>query len=137
MKTSGDKTLCYALSRELINAGIPCATLYVSLVQGASIQEKIFEEVACGLIKILFDTPEKLASNKKFCRFITQLYEQKRFVLGVWGRLGVLKQRWKFALIMLLNHIYREAAEKCHIESIYNLGIGYRYGIGTEASKWT
>lgn len=35
---------------------------------------------------------------------------------------------------MLLNHIYREAAEKCHIESIYNLGIGYRYGIGTEAN---
>ncbi|GET64967.1 hypothetical protein GLOIN_2v1780316 [Rhizophagus irregularis DAOM 181602=DAOM 197198] len=42
-------------------------------------------------------------------------------------------QHWKFALIMLLNHI-EKVAEKGHIESIYNLGIGYRYGIGTETN---
>uniref|UniRef100_U9TP61 DNA 3'-5' helicase n=1 Tax=Rhizophagus irregularis (strain DAOM 181602 / DAOM 197198 / MUCL 43194) TaxID=747089 RepID=U9TP61_RHIID len=139
MKTGGGKTLCYALSaicfegltivfsplkalmddqkRELISAGIPCATIYANLAQGASIQEKIFEEIACGLIKILFITPEKLTSNGGFCKFITQLYEQKkvRFIIDeahcilayqdfreAWGQLGMLKQRWKMAPIMLL-----------------------------------
>ncbi|CAB4423509.1 unnamed protein product [Rhizophagus irregularis] len=84
MKTGRGKTLCYALSaicfegltivfsplkalmddqkRELISASIPCATIYANLAQGASIQEKIFEEIACGLIKILFIMPEKLTS---------------------------------------------------------------------------
>lgn len=50
--------------QELINAGIPCATLYANLLQ-----------IAYRLMKILFITPEKLASNNGFCRFITQLYE--------------------------------------------------------------
>ena len=58
--------------------GVPCTTLYANLVQGVRIQEKIFEEIACGLIKVLFVTPEKLISNEGFCRFITQLYEQKK-----------------------------------------------------------
>ena len=73
----------FYVQRELINAGIPCATLYANLVQGAGIQEKIFEEIACGLIKILFVTPEKLTYNEGFCKFITQLYNQKmvRFVI--------------------------------------------------------
>ncbi|RGB23188.1 hypothetical protein C1646_677301 [Rhizophagus diaphanus] len=99
MKTGGGKTLCYAISicfnsltivfsplkalmknqkRELIKAGVPCATLYANLAQGACVQEKIFEEIACGLIKVLFVTPEKLVSNEGFCRFITQLYEQQK-----------------------------------------------------------
>ncbi|RIA85084.1 hypothetical protein C1645_831335 [Glomus cerebriforme] len=100
MKTDGGKTLCYALSaicsksliivfsplkalmedqkRELIKVGIPCVILYVNLIQGTNIQEKIFEEIACGLIKILFVIPEKLVSNGGFCRFISQLYKQKK-----------------------------------------------------------
>ncbi|PKC11808.1 P-loop containing nucleoside triphosphate hydrolase protein, partial [Rhizophagus irregularis] len=139
MKTGGGKTLCYAISavcfngltivfsplkalmkdqkRELIKAGVPCATLYANLAQGACVQEKIFEEIACGLIKVLFVTPEKLVSNEGFCRFITRLYEQQkvRFVIDeahciiayqdfreAWGRLGILKQHWKLAPIMLL-----------------------------------
>jgi superfamily II DNA helicase RecQ len=67
----------------LIKTGIPCATLYANLTQGTRIQEKIFEEIACGLIKILFVTPEKLVSNEGFCKFITRLYDQKnvRFVI--------------------------------------------------------
>ncbi|PKB99265.1 ATP-dependent DNA helicase, partial [Rhizophagus irregularis] len=139
IKTGGGKTLCYALSaicfkgltiifsplkalmedqkRELIKVGIPCATLYANLTQGTSIQEKIFEEVACGLTKVLFVTPEKLISNGGFCRFISQLYEQKKvqFVIDeahcilayqdfrkAWTQLGILKQQWKSAPIMLL-----------------------------------
>jgi len=71
------------LQRELIKVGIPCATLYANLIQGTCIQEKIFEEIASGLIKVLFVTPEKLVSNEGFCRFITQLYEKKkiRFII--------------------------------------------------------
>lgn len=63
--------------------GIPCATLFANLIQGTRVQEKIFEEIACGLTKVLFVTPEKLVSNEGFCRFIMQLYEQRkvRFVI--------------------------------------------------------
>ncbi|CAI2186614.1 19990_t:CDS:2 [Funneliformis geosporum] len=100
MKTGEGKTLCYVVSaicfdgltivfsplkalmkdqkREFIKIGISCAALYANLSQGACVQEKIFEEIAYGLIKVLFVTPEKLVSNERFCRFITQLYEQKR-----------------------------------------------------------
>ncbi|RIA83322.1 hypothetical protein C1645_880575 [Glomus cerebriforme] len=58
------------VEQEFINAGIPCATLYANLVQGTSIQEKIFEEIACGLIKILFITPKKLVLNEGFSNII-------------------------------------------------------------------
>ncbi|RHZ48037.1 hypothetical protein Glove_562g38 [Diversispora epigaea] len=110
------KALMEDQKRELINVGIPCATLYANLAQGTRTQEKIFEEIACGLIKVLFVTPEKLISNEGFCRFITQLYNEKkvRFVIDeahciiayhdfrkAWGKLGILKQRWKLAFIML------------------------------------
>ncbi|CAG8592129.1 9524_t:CDS:2 [Diversispora eburnea] len=63
-----------------------------SKTQGTSAQEKIFEEIACELIKVLFVTPEKLVSNEEFCRFITK----------AWGQLRILKQHWESALIMLL-----------------------------------
>ena len=43
-----------------------------------TVQKKIFEEIACGLIKVLFVTLEKLIYNEGFCRFITRLYEQKK-----------------------------------------------------------
>ncbi|RGB24504.1 P-loop containing nucleoside triphosphate hydrolase protein [Rhizophagus diaphanus] len=111
MKTGGRKTLCYALSavcsegltiifsplkalmedqkRELVKAGIPCAVLYANLTQGTRIQEKIFEKIASGLIKVLFVTSEKLVSNEGFCR-------------KAWTQLGMLKQRWKSVPIMLL-----------------------------------
>ena len=58
--------------------GISCATLYANLSQGTRVQEKIFEEIACGLIKVLFVISEKLVSNEGFCKFITRLYEQKK-----------------------------------------------------------
>ncbi|RIA87296.1 hypothetical protein C1645_827963 [Glomus cerebriforme] len=73
MKTGGGKTLYYALLaicsegltiRELIKAGISCATLYANLIQGARVQEKDFRKA--------------------------------------WTQLGILKQRWKLAPIMLL-----------------------------------
>ncbi|GBC32963.2 putative sgs1 protein [Rhizophagus irregularis DAOM 181602=DAOM 197198] len=56
------KVLIEDQKQELVKAGISCAVLYANLTQGTRIQEKIFEEIASGLIKVLFVTPEKLKS---------------------------------------------------------------------------
>ncbi|UZO15818.1 uncharacterized protein OCT59_007233 [Rhizophagus irregularis] len=61
------KVLIEDQKQELVKAGISCAVLYANLTQGTRIQEKIFEEIASGLIKVLFVTPEKLVFNEGFC----------------------------------------------------------------------
>lgn len=50
----------------MINIGIPAAVLFASSDQPPAIQEKIFGEIASGLIRILFVTAEKYIKNPKF-----------------------------------------------------------------------
>ncbi|CAI2198138.1 3420_t:CDS:2, partial [Funneliformis geosporum] len=88
MKTGGGKTLIYSAAallsnrltvvfsplkslmddqlHSLINIGIAVVVLFVSSDQPPAIQEKIFGEIASGLIRILFVTVEKYIKNPKF-----------------------------------------------------------------------
>jgi superfamily II DNA helicase RecQ len=50
----------------LIKIGIPCGGLYASTEQPVQYQKKVFEEIACGLIRIIFTTPEKFQLNVGF-----------------------------------------------------------------------
>ncbi|CAB4493376.1 unnamed protein product [Rhizophagus irregularis] len=139
IKTGGGKTLCYVIcalifegitivisplkaliedqKRELIQLGIPCASIYANTIQGRSEQEKIFEEIALGFTKILFITPEKLCLNREFQNFISNMYDKAkvRFVIDEahcilnysnfresWKNLGILKKNWSTVPIMLL-----------------------------------
>ncbi|CAI2182411.1 217_t:CDS:2, partial [Funneliformis geosporum] len=63
----------HAILLELLNDIVPLASIpavnriFADLKHiKAHIQEKIFEEIACGLIKVLFATPEKLIFNEGF-----------------------------------------------------------------------
>ena len=58
---------------ELIKAGIACGGLYASTEQPLQYQKKVFEEIAYGLTKIIFTTPEKFQMNAVF-RLILQNY---------------------------------------------------------------
>ena len=58
---------------ELINVGIPCCGLYASTEQPLRYQEKVFEEIACGLTRVIFTTPEKFQMNTGF-RSMLQRY---------------------------------------------------------------
>ncbi|CAG8660723.1 18191_t:CDS:10 [Rhizophagus irregularis] len=139
IKTGGGKTLCYVIcalifegitivisplkaliedqKRELIQLGIPCASIYANTIQGRSEQEKIFEEIALGFTKILFITPKKLCLNREFQNFISNMYDKAkvRFVIDEahcilnysnfresWKNLGILKKNWSTVPIMLL-----------------------------------
>ncbi|UZN99576.1 uncharacterized protein OCT59_000843 [Rhizophagus irregularis] len=139
IKTGRGKTLCYVIcalifegitivisplkalmedqKRELIQIGIPCASIYANTIQGRSEQEKIFEEIALGFTKILFITSEKLCLNKEFQNFISNMYSKAkvRFVIDEahcildygnfresWKNLGLLKKNWPIVPIMLL-----------------------------------
>src|SRR3954447_23032457 len=51
---------------ELIKVEIPCCGLYVSTEQLLQYQKKAFEEIACGLTRIIFTTSEKFQMNAGF-----------------------------------------------------------------------
>ena len=53
------------------------AVLFVSLDQPPAIQEKIFGEIAFGLIRILFVTAEKYIKNPKFRNMLKNVNETR------------------------------------------------------------
>lgn len=94
-QTGGGKSLCYALASvvatgiivvfsplraliddqvlELIKAGIPCGGLYASTAQPICYQRKLFQEVACGLTRIIITTPEKFKFNVGFRQMLERI----------------------------------------------------------------
>jgi superfamily II DNA helicase RecQ len=104
-QTGGGKSLCYALASimttgitvvfsplkaliddqvlELINAGIPCCGLYASTAQSVHYQQKVFQEISCGLTKVIFTTPEKFKFNVGFRKMLERVGTTKdiRFVV--------------------------------------------------------
>jgi superfamily II DNA helicase RecQ len=65
------------LQAQLIRDGIPSGCIYASTTQGKSVQKKVVQEVAMGLTRILFTTPEKLEKNPAFCNFLRRIAEEK------------------------------------------------------------
>ncbi|RHZ84328.1 hypothetical protein Glove_83g55 [Diversispora epigaea] len=138
-QTGGGKSLCYTLASllskgitivfsplkaliddqviELIKIGVPCDGLYASTEQPAIYQKKVFEEIACGMIRILFTTPEKFQLNIGF-RSMLQKYgisNSIRFIINEthcilnqenfcksWAYLKNLKKFFPNAPILLL-----------------------------------
>ncbi|CAJ0859283.1 1835_t:CDS:2, partial [Entrophospora sp. SA101] len=94
-QTGGGKSLCYALASvmtagiivvfsplkaliddqvlELINAGVPCCGLYASTAQPVHYQQKVFQEISCGLTKVIFTTPEKFKFNIGFRKMLERV----------------------------------------------------------------
>ncbi|CAG8542566.1 2139_t:CDS:2, partial [Dentiscutata heterogama] len=99
LKTGGGKSLIYAVAsvlyrgltvvftpqkalmddqvREMVGMGIPAAMLYASSEQPPFVQEKIFAEIASGLIRVLFVTPEKYTENSKFRIMLQNVYNTR------------------------------------------------------------
>jgi len=61
----------------LIGTGIPSGCIYASTTQGKTVQEKVVQEIAMGLTRILFTTPEKLQKNPAFCNFLHKIEKEK------------------------------------------------------------
>ena len=58
----------------MVKFGIPAAMLYASSEQPLQAQEKIVAEIASGLTRILFITPEKYIKNLKFRNMLQNVY---------------------------------------------------------------
>ena len=104
-QTGGGKSLCYALASvittgvtvvfsplkalvddqvlELIKIGIPCGGLYASTAQPICYQRKVFQEIACGLTRVIITTPEKFKFNVRFRQMLERIGTSKgiRFVI--------------------------------------------------------
>ncbi|CAG8826445.1 22673_t:CDS:2, partial [Gigaspora margarita] len=115
LKTGGGKTLIYA--HELIYMGIPAATFYASSEQPPELQERIFSELASGLIKILLITPEKYILNIKFRNMLKKINSLRglQFVVdeahcvkeyehfrNSWTKLNVVKYDFPFVPMLFL-----------------------------------
>ena len=61
----------------MVGMGILAAMLYASSEQLPLIQEKIFAEIASGLCRILFVTPEKYIENFQFRTMLQKVYNSR------------------------------------------------------------
>jgi superfamily II DNA helicase RecQ len=61
----------------MIKMGIPAAMLYASTEQPPLIQERIFAEIASGLCRMLFVTPEKYIENSQFRIMLQKVYNSR------------------------------------------------------------
>jgi superfamily II DNA helicase RecQ len=61
----------------MVGMGIPAAMLYASSEQPPLVQKKICAEIASGLIRILFITPEKYISNPRFRNMLHNIYKTR------------------------------------------------------------
>ncbi|CAG8547293.1 39848_t:CDS:2, partial [Gigaspora margarita] len=139
LKTGGGKSLIYAAAsvlyrgltvvftpqkaliddqvREIVGMGISAAILYASSEQPPLVQEKIFAEIASGLIRVLFITPEKYTENLKFCTMLQNVYNIRglQFVIdevhcvvlykgfwNAWKNLGILKHDFPTVPVLAL-----------------------------------
>ncbi|RHZ59174.1 hypothetical protein Glove_365g52 [Diversispora epigaea] len=68
---------------ELIKVGIPCCGLYASTAQPIHYQQKVFQKIACGLIRVIITTPEKFKFNIGFQKMLERIGNTKgiRFVI--------------------------------------------------------
>jgi len=67
----------------LIKVGIPCAGLYATTGQSLEYQERVFQEIASKMLRILLITPEKLMLNQGFRNMLRKVHREigVRFVI--------------------------------------------------------
>ncbi|CAG8851754.1 19663_t:CDS:2, partial [Gigaspora margarita] len=125
---------------ELVKMGIPAATIYASSDQPLEAQEKIFGEVAAGVIKVLWITPEKFIKSLRFRRFLHNVSQTRgiQFVIDethcviefghfrpAWTKLGQIKEEFPLSSILLLTATcsYEGVSELNSILKIQNLKV--------------
>ncbi|CAG8771572.1 8882_t:CDS:2, partial [Gigaspora rosea] len=116
---------------ELIEMGIPAAKIYTASNQPLEEQEKIFAEVAAGITKVLWVTPEKFIESLKFCKFLNNVSQTHgvQFVIDeshcvlefeyfrpAWTKLEQIKEKFPLSPILLLT-------ATCSCEGVSRLSI--------------
>ncbi|CAG8559790.1 34472_t:CDS:10, partial [Gigaspora margarita] len=94
---------------ELVKMGIPAAKLYAASDQSLEEQEKIFGEIAVGITKVLWITPEKFIESPRFHKFlcnVSQTREKKNLIKNIyrpaWTKLEKIKDEFSSSPILLL-----------------------------------
>ncbi|CAB5366473.1 unnamed protein product [Rhizophagus irregularis] len=123
---------------ELIKVGIPCGGLYASTAQPIWYQRKVFQEIACGLTRVIITTPEKFKFNVGFRQMLEQIGISRgiRFVIDEahcildqehfrdsWSFLCNLKKIFPTAPILLLTATCRMIDAQ---EIVTRLGIDHQ-----------
>nr|CAG8472815.1 410_t:CDS:10 [Entrophospora candida] len=149
IRTGGGKTLCYWMAAllqggltivfspltaliddqmvEMVHAGIPCSGLYSSTIMLPKYQEKIFAEIASGLPKILFITPEKFQKNKSFQEMLKQ-YNKNAPLTFIIDEAHCIKD-WEYFRPELHFEIRKKSTKQKLVDDILiqlnDLGIGH------------